>query len=219
MRFFNAKTYTESILSMIKRTAKLLLISLFAYFSSAFPISAADSDNRENLAQVESYLNSIKNLSANFIQQTSEGGVAKGKFYLSRPGKMRIEYQESPKILVVVNGSVLTYQDLELDEISHIPTNTTPASFLTRKNISFNSDDIEVSSISKKDNQLTVSLLKKDRKEAGEFSLVFSLNPIQFIRMEVKSELDQKITVTLSDVEFPEKLSSNLFVIKNKNLP
>jgi hypothetical protein len=61
--------------------------------------------------------------------------------------------------------------------------------------------------------------MKKNRKEAGEFSVIFSTNPLKFIKMEVKNDLDQITSVTLKDPDFSKPISSSLFVIKNKNLP
>ncbi len=132
---------------------------------------------------------------------------------------MRIEYLAQPKILIIVNGAVLAYQDVELEETSHISTNTTPASFLTRQNISFSAKDVEITNVKKSADQIKVSLMKKNRKEAGEFSLIFANNPLRFIKMEVKNDLDQIVTVTLRDLNFSNPLSKNLFIIKNKNLP
>src|SRR4051812_8079030 len=44
------------------------------------------------LNEIENYLQNIKYLSANFLQKSPDGNVVEGKFYLARPGKMRIEY-------------------------------------------------------------------------------------------------------------------------------
>ncbi len=202
---------------------KLFLI-FFLTVSSAATAEESKSEqilekNATKIAEIEKYLNGIKNLSADFVQETSEGKIAKGKFYLSRPGKMRVEYNGEPQVLVVVNDSVLSYHDLELDEISNISTNTTPASFLTRSNISFAAKDVEITEFREFDDKIKISVLKKNRKEAGEFSIIFSANPIAFVKMEVKNDLDQLIVVTLSNLTFPERLASRLFVIKNKNLP
>ncbi len=176
-------------------------------------------DYKKDLDAIENYLNNIKNLSAKFVQKSS-GGLVEGKFYLSRPGKMRVEYADQPKILIVVNGSVLSYKDLELDEVSNIGTNTTPASFLTRPNISFSAKDVEVTSVIKTTESITVSVIKKNRTEAGEFSLTFKTSPaLGFAKMEVKNDLGEKTTVSLREVNFPESLSDNLFVIRNTNLP
>lgn len=171
------------------------------------------------LSQIENYLNNIQNLSAKFIQETSDGSLVQGKLFLSRPGKMRVEYDGSPKILVIVNGSVLAYQDVELDETSYLSTNTTPASFLTRSNISFSAKDVELTNVKKSNGQIKVSVMKKNRKEAGEFSVIFDSNPLQFVKMEVKDDLGQLTQVTLSDVNLSKAISSKMFVIKNNNLP
>jgi len=169
------------------------------------------------LNEIESYLNNIKTLTAKFVQQTSEGSVIEGKFYLSRPGKMRIEYSNQPPVIIVVNGSVLSYYDVELDEISRLSTNSTPASLLTRQNISFYAKDVEVTNVTKKGNQVKVSLMKKNRKEAGEFSLVFDTKPLKFVKMEVKNDLDQTISVTLNNIEFDKEIADSLFILKKSD--
>ena len=193
------------------------LVTCVAFYFSASPAFAAQDFSKQysvELEQIETYLNNLKNLSAKFIQQTSDGNLVEGKFFLSRPGKMRIEYSTQPAVLIVVNGAVLSYYDVELDEISHISTNTTPASFLTRTNISFSAKDVEITNVKKSPGQIKVSVMKKNRKEAGEFSLIFSTNPLRFIKMEVKNDLDQTIGVTLSEVDLNSAISDKMFILK-----
>lgn len=200
-----------------------VLATCVAFFCLSQTSFAATQDLAKEYAQdlkkIESYLNNIKNLSAKFSQKTEDGTVAEGNFLLSRPGKMRVEYLQDPKILIIVNDSVLAYRDVELEETSYISTNTTPASFLTRKNISFLAKDIEITNIQKSHDQIKVSVMKKNRKDAGEFSLIFTNEPFQFVRMEVKNDLEQVVIVTLRELDFTTKLSNSLFIVKNKNLP
>ena len=185
----------------------------FAFLQQGFAASPWKS-YESDLSQIELYLNNIKNLSAKFVQETSDGNIAEGKFFLSRPGKMRIEYETNPKILIAVNGAILSYFDVELDEISRLSTNTTPASFLTRPNISFNAKDVEITNVKKSANQIKVSVMKKNRKEAGEFSLIFATNPLRFSKMEVKNDLEQIISVTLSEIDFLSPIPDKIFVLK-----
>ncbi len=217
---------TKKLISYASKTACvafLLAAILLANITSAVAkVASKDSllqQYSSDLGKIEGYLNSIQNLTARFLQETSEGNSAEGKLYLSRPGKMRVEYNGQQKVLIVVNGSVLTYTDLELDETSYLTTNSTPASFLTRPNISFSAKDVEITDVKKTNDQIKISVMKKNRKEAGEFSLIFSNNPLRFIKMEVKNELDQITSITFKDSDFSKPISNNLFVIKNKNLP
>lgn len=196
---------------MTKMLKKLSVCLLLIFGSTSYA--------SEDLSEIESYLNSIKNLSAKFSQE-SDGNIVSGKFYLERSGesagKMRVEYESNPKIVIVANGSILSYYDVELDEISHISTNTTPASFLTRPNISFSAKDIEITKVQKDSDQIAISLVKKNRKEAGEFTLVFDLKPLRFAKMKVKNDLDQTILITLSNIDFNSAIPSKLFVLKNR---
>ncbi|MDX2083637.1 MAG: outer membrane lipoprotein carrier protein LolA [Rickettsiales bacterium] len=232
------KTYITKNNSNLKKLKEILSYAKFQLACVAFSLSAIflffsnDSFAKNNLSeenawqkyseeitQIESYLNNIHNLSSKFIQESADGKITQGKLFLSRPGKMRLEYDGPPKILIIVNGSVLAYKDIELDETSYLSTNTTPASFLTRANISFMAKDVEITDIKKSDNQIKISVMKKNRKEAGEFSVIFSTNPLKFIKMEVKNDLEQITVVTLENPDFSTSLNSNLFVIKNNNLP
>jgi outer membrane lipoprotein-sorting protein len=114
---------------------------------------------------------------------------------------------------------VLTYKDLELDEISNLGTNTTPASFLTRSSISFLAKDVEITNFVEEEDYIAVSVMKKNRKEAGEFSLVFNKSPFDFIKMEVKNDLGEKTEITLENKDFNKVFDDKLFIVKNKNLP
>jgi outer membrane lipoprotein-sorting protein len=177
-------------------------------------------DYKSELKLIENFLNNINYLTCDFIQNIN-GEIAGGKFYLHRnresSGKMRIEYLDEPKVLIVVNGEILSYHDIELDEISRLSTNTTPASLLTRPNISFSAKDVEITNIKKSNNEIKVSIMKKNRKDAGEFSLVFKLDPFEFVKMSVKNDLDQVINVELKNIDFDSKIPNKLFIIKNSD--
>jgi outer membrane lipoprotein-sorting protein len=208
----------RSISNAVKSYASLgACVAFFLFSFNSFSAEKNFESHKVELEQIENYLNGIKNLSAKFTQETSDGSFVDGKFFLSRPGKMRVEYLAKPKIVIVVNGSILSYFDVELDEVSRLSTNTTPASFLTRDKISFFAKDVELTDVKKSANQIKVSVMKKNRKEAGEFSLVFSTNPLRFIKMEVKNDLDQVIDVVLSDTDFTSPISDKMFVVKKSS--
>jgi len=46
---------------------------------------------------------------------------------------------------------------------------------------------------------------------------VFKNDPLTFEKMEVKNDLDQVISVKLSNIKFVENLPNNLFIIPNNN--
>lgn len=203
----------------------MLKVKIIIYFVCYFFITNStmaqniSEKHKLELAKIENYLNQIIYLSSDFIQTSPEGDVNYGKFYLSRPGKMRIEYDKEIPILIVVNGSILSYLDLELEENSQFTTSSTPASFLTRKNILFSAKDIELLDFTDDGKRYIVSIRKKNRKEAGIFYLIFNKNPISFLEMRVKNDLDQITDISFINPDFRSKISSNKFIIRNSNLP
>ena len=203
----------------------MLKVKLIMYFIFSFLLSAnimADNlveNHKKELTEIENYLNNVKNLTSDFIQTVPEGDINYGKFFLFRPGKMRIEYDEEIPILIVVNGNILSYIDLELEEKSNFPTGSTPASFLTRKNISFSAKDIELIDFKDDGERYMVAVRKKNRKEAGIFYLIFNKNPISFLRMRVKNDLDQITDISFKNTDYKSKISLSKFIIKNSNLP
>jgi len=198
-----------------------LIISFILYFFLINNVMASNllEKYKIQLSQIENYLNNITYLSSDFVQTAPEGDINYGKFYLSRPGKMRIEYDEEIPILIIVNGSILTYIDLELEETSNFTTGSTPASFLTRKNISFDAKDIELMDFKDDGQRYIVSIRKKNRKEAGIFYLIFNKDPIEFLKMRVRNDLDQITDISFKDSDYKSKISSDKFIIRNSNLP
>lgn len=222
-KFITQKAKTISTKSGYARLLAVCVAFSFGAFFAASSFAADKSAqifeaNKEVLQNVESYLNNIHNFSADFSQQSPEGVNSNGKFFLSRSknasGKMRIQYSSDPKVIIVVNGATLSYYDVELDEVSQLSTNTTPASLLTRPNISFSAKDVELTGVLEKDETIRISLMKKNRKEAGEFSLIFKANPIEFSKMEVKDDLGQIVHITLSNIDFHSPIAANKFILK-----
>ena len=219
-------TIVNNIFCIIKPIRKVFHLALLMQAMLCFshkPLALAKADKQlllqeysAEISKVENYLNNITNLSSNFTQISSSGTASSGKFYLSRPGKMRIEYDTDPAIVIVVNGPVLSYYDIELEEISNLRTNTTPASLLTRKNISFLAKDIEIIDIEKNQNYIKLTIAKKNNKDSGNFSLLFNLDPIEFLQMEVKNDLDDLIKVVLQDVDLQSIIDNDLFILKTK---
>ncbi|SVE22237.1 uncharacterized protein METZ01_LOCUS475091, partial [marine metagenome] len=87
-------------------------------------------ENDDAVVQVESYLNSIKTLSAQFLQVDSEGNVTNGRLYLRRPGRIRFEYDDPSPLLIVADGFWLIFHDRELGQVSRYPLYETPLGVL-----------------------------------------------------------------------------------------
>jgi outer membrane lipoprotein-sorting protein len=88
--------------------------------------------NKDTETRFKSYLNEIKNMKGKFIQTSSNGEVKKGVFYISKPGRMRIEYDNG--MLLLADGENFIYYDAENDQISMLDLASSPVYILLSKN-------------------------------------------------------------------------------------
>ncbi|MEO6432956.1 MAG: outer membrane lipoprotein carrier protein LolA [Sphingomicrobium sp.] len=97
-----------------------------ALIVAAGPAMAADS---ADMARLKTHLTSVKTMSANFTQTDPRGRAATGTVQLKRPGKVRFAYS-SGDLLLVANGSNLTFVDYQVGQKSSWPLSKTPLGVL-----------------------------------------------------------------------------------------
>lgn len=165
----------------------------------------------EDIAKIEGYLNGITTLVAPFEQEDSAGAVAKGTFYLERPGRLKWDYDPPTPILIVAKGSLVAYYDRELDQLSHVSVDDTLAGILTRPKIDLNGNGVEVSDFHKDNKEIKVTLLQKDKEEQGSLTMVFKAGSLDLLRMEVVDAIGKKTVVRFLNLTYNTSLGKEVF--------
>ena len=200
------------------------LFALFLGLVAASPLflagparAAALSDrDKADIAQAETYMNGITSLKAHFLQFSDVGGQAEGTAYLSRPGKLRLQYDPPSPLLLVADGSFLIVDDKRDDNPSYIPLNSTPAGILVRKHVDLTGGDVKVTKVAHQPGVVTLTMVSSDDPGQGQLALVFSERPFQLRQWQVIDAQGQVTTVSLFNVETGIPLDSQLFIVKNK---
>lgn len=177
---------------MLRRlSAALLSAALLAPVPAALAASAAPAvpvaltaQDQATVAKVEEYLNGISNLQSKFLQVAPNGRQATGTFSLSRPGKMRLEYDRPLKDFIVADGSFVFYWDGEMRQQSSAPIGSTLADFILRKTIRL-SGDVTVTEVFQAPGVVEVSLLETKDPGKGTLTLVFEDRPFQLRKWRV----------------------------------
>ena len=94
----------------------------------AAPAPAAPSESAD-LAKFRDHISSVQSMTANFVQTDQKGRSAAGTLQLKRPGRIRFQYG-SGDLLLVSNGSRLTFIDYQVGQKSSWPLNKTPLGVL-----------------------------------------------------------------------------------------
>lgn len=182
--------------------------------ASAAPAAATlSAQDKATIAQVEQYLNGVQSLQSKFIQVAPDGRQASGTFYLSRPGKMRLEYDKPIKDFVVADGSFIFYWDGEMRQQSSTPIGTTLADFILRKTIRL-SGDVTVTTVFQTPGVIEVSLVETKDVGKGTMTLVFEDHPFQLRKWRVLDAQGLTTEVALLNPRTDVTFDSNLFYFK-----
>lgn len=183
--------------------------------NAAVSADLSRSDQLE-LDRVERYLNGLTTLKSRFTQISSTGATASGTFYLSRPGRMRLEYDPPLPYLYVADGFWLTFFDTELGQRNDVPLGRTLADFITREELTF-AGDVTVQGVAANDAQVAVDVVLTDDPGQGTLSLIFAKRPLTLAQWQVVDGQGTVTQVMLDDPEFGVDLARNLFIIRDDN--
>ena len=187
-----------------------LVLSVLVWTSAA-PAYALNDAESAAVEKAESYLNGIKTLQARFLQVNPDGGTLEGDVFIARPGKMRLVYDPPTPMLMVADGVFLIYVDTEMNEVSHIDLDETPAGILLKEHLSFTDSDVRLEDVRLGAGTVEVTTSMANDLAAGTLTLVFSDAPFELRQWRVVDAQNQEVTVTLFDAKRDVKLDSSLF--------
>ncbi len=170
----------------------------------------ARSDQQQAVKAVEDYLGGITTLRARFIQTANDGKQQTGTFYLSRPGKMRIDYDPPVTDFIVADGILIYYYDGQMKQQSSAPISHSLANFFLRKDLKL-SGDISVSDVRRANNTLQMTLVQTRNPLAGSLTLMFSENPLQLQSWRIVDAQGLVTEVSLQAVEAGSPLDNAMF--------
>lgn len=163
-----------------------------------------------DLQRVQTYMNNIHTLQSRFEQISNDGGVATGTIYLSRPGKMRVEYDPPVPILLVATDNRIWYYDKKLEQVSFFDLKDTPAWFLLQDNVTFGGD-ITVENLQRDPGALRVTVTEAKNPSLGQATLVLSDKPLELRKWQIVDAQQKAVTVTLDDPHYGVSLNPSLF--------
>ena len=175
----------------------------------AVPAQLSDQD-RADLQRIERYLNEIRTMTSPFLQVAPDGGQSKGTIALSRPGKIRIDYEPPSRLLVVGSGGPIAVFDRDLKQVNYVSPEQTPLGVLVRDQIRL-SGEVTVTRFERGSNVLRVTLSSTKDADAGRVTLTFDDRPLQLRQWMVTDPQGTETRVSLLDPKLGVALDAKLF--------
>jgi outer membrane lipoprotein-sorting protein len=175
----------------------LLAMPAFAAAPPGAKLSAAD---QADLDRIQTYLNGIKTVHGKFEQTNPDGAVSSGTIWLSRPGRMRFEYDAPTKLLIVCDGNFIEVNDKSLNDIQFVPVQDTPAWLILRDGIQL-SGDVTVTRFERGPKIFRVTVAQSSDQSDSTLTMVFSDDPLTLQQWTVINPQGQTTTVALTDLQ------------------
>lgn len=190
--------------------AAVSIAAPIALAAAAAPASAAKS---ADLARVETHLKAVDSMTANFVQTDGKGRSARGTLQLKRPGRIRFEYSGGD-LLLVANGSKLTFIDYEVGQKSSWDLNKTPLGMLLSASPSLNGN----ARLQPSGDPRTVVVRARDRNrpEYGTLILAFLRSPsapggLMLYGWTAVDAMNKRTTVKLSNQRYNVAVADGAF--------
>lgn len=193
---------------------RTLFFALFLCFLSPLALAAESkiqplkfSHQEEfDLERIESYLNALKSISANFMQIDDNGGIMRGTIMLQRPGKMRVAYDPPNKDYIIADGSFVHIWNDELKSQTNVEQGSSLAEFILRDPVKL-SGDVTITRFKRFPAKLEVTLIQTDDPSTGQLTLVFEDQPLKLRQWRVLDPQGHTTGVNLENtregVSFP----------------
>ena len=166
--------------------------------------------DRAAVQRIEAYLNALRTLKARFLQVAQNGASAQGTALISRPGRMRFDYDPPEPMLLVASGGQVMMYDRELRQPSTVPASSTPLGLLLRPEIRL-SGDITVVGTERNGGFLRIGLHRTGAPGEGQLTLAFAEQPLELRQWTVLDAQARETRVTLYEVETGVALPNRLF--------
>jgi outer membrane lipoprotein-sorting protein len=177
------------------------------------PVTEALFDTDAALAGINSTLDAMTTMRARFIQTAPDGSSAQGLLSLSRPGRLRFEYDDPTPVLIIADGTTVAVEDTDLETVDRAPLRSTPLWWLLKANTNL-AEDAEIVSMFHEFGSVYLTLEDPSDEMQGQIIFVFTDDDYQLIEWFVTDGLGQNTRVQLIDTEFDLRLSPRLFVIE-----
>jgi len=176
------------------------------------PLCANAQVDSKLVKQAEDYLNNITGLTGKFAQNAN-GKKDTGDFSMMRPGRVRLDYKNTP-IQLIADGSDLYFFDKSLDQITTVPLASTPAGILIRKHIDLQSADIIVSDTVSGKKTFSLKMHLRDNQGIGNMTVVFDISPMKLNSWTVVDATGAKTDVSFSGLKVKQDFDKNYFQIQ-----
>ncbi len=184
-----------------------------AFLGVALMAATPAAAEKLSLAEISSYLNSIRTASGEFTQINDDGTISTGQIYIKRPGKVRFEYNPPEQVLVIADGSTVGIVDGKSNTPPEgYPLHRTPLKIILARNVNLAQERMVIGHTGDA-TTTTVTAQDPNHPEYGNIEMVFTGNPVELRQWVINDDTGGRTTLVLGALDTDVRLDNAQFVI------
>jgi outer membrane lipoprotein-sorting protein len=174
---------------------------------------ALNPEQRALIDRVNNYLSNMQVLSGKFVQVGPDGGRTQGGFFISKPGKVRFEYDDPSPIELIADGQSVVVRDRRLATQDIYPLSQTPLRFLLADHVDL-MKDATLTAVYADDVFITVVLEEKNGVVGtSRLMMMFAAKDMQLKQWTVTDPQGYDTTVAVYNLDTNRRPDPGLFKI------
>lgn len=208
------------IMGLAHKIKKLTQLSVLA--TSLFVVGSIGASAENDTAQkIADHFASVKTMMGEFVQLSPDGNQVAGKFFISRPGKLRFNYEKPSAVRVISDGKNLAVGNQKLKTWSLYPLRTTPLKLLLSDKIDLSAKTVK--SVTEDENLTTIVMGNKSVFGKSTITMMFDPETYELRQWTIKDAQGKDTTVMIFNIETGVDFARSVFRVpyesakKNKN--
>ena len=183
--------------------------SFLALIMGALPLHAGD------VGVYQKYLDTLKTMQGQFVQTNPDGSTQQGRIYLSRPGKLRLDYLDAPHQQLMADGTWIIFYDHESDEVNYTQIEDSPAYFLLKEDFDLSKDTYNLR-LNEEAGVARITFSLDSDSPDQTITLVFDQKPLKLKQWVVRDVSNRETHVLLADTTSNTPIEDAIFVFKKE---
>jgi len=165
----------------------------------------------ELIDKVSAYFNQMGSLTGEFVQTSAGGSRLRGKFYVKRPGRFRLDYARPSRLVIVSDGRYVAIQDHDLKTDDRWELDQTPFGTLLRQDVNL-LRDARFFDVQETEDTIVVAFQDKNQQAPGPLKMFLAKKPTLELRKWITKDLQGLDTlVELSNIAHADDFAPDLF--------
>lgn len=167
------------------------------------------------LNEISNYLNSLKTVTSEFTQVNNDGSISTGTVFISRPGRVRFEYNNDSTLVLASAGNVAIFDPKSNGGPQQYPLSKTPLSIILDANVDLGRANM-VTGYAEAKNSTVVTAQDPAHPEYGNIQMVFTGGPTELRQWVVTDDSGEKTTVILGEMRKGGAIPDSKFSIRSE---